>query len=151
MFDVSDPLGDDAQAAMASYFAELDQLFPGGFDPGDGATAGAAALGPPDGAFIVVRVDSAVAGCGGVQRLDARTAEIKRMWIHPANRGVGLARRLLAELEHHARRLGHTRVVLDTNGTLLPAIALYESSGYEPAEPYNDNPHAERWYTKDLA
>ena len=149
-FDVVDPLGDEAQEAMRRYFAELDERFPGGFDPGDGATVGAGMLGPPTGAFVVVRAGGAVAGCGGVQRLDERTAEIKRMWIDPAHRGAGLARRLLTELEGHARRLGHARVVLDTNGTLLPAIALYESSGYHPTERYNDNPYAERWFRKEL-
>ena len=149
-FDVTDPMSGDAQRAMASYFAELDERFPDGFDPGDAATTGAAALGPPTGAFVVVRVDGDLAGCGGVQRVDDETGEIKRMWIHPAHRGAGLARRLLAELEDHVRRLGHRRVVLDTNGTLSTAIALYESSGYQPIERYNDNPYAERWFAKEL-
>ena len=42
-------------------------------------------------------------------------------------------------------------VVLDTNGVLIEAIAMYRSSGYEPIERYNDNPHAELWFGKSLS
>jgi GNAT superfamily N-acetyltransferase len=147
---VVDPLGADAQQAMARYFAELDDRFPSGFDPGDAASEGAGALAPPGGVFVVVRLDGRTVGCGGVQRVDADVGEVKRMWIDPAWRGLGLARRLLAELEHHGSVLGYRRMVLDTNATLREAVALYESSGYAAVERYNDNPYAERWFTKDL-
>ena len=148
-FPVVDPRDDDARGAVASYVAELDHRFPGGFDPGLG-TEDLAGLAAPSGVFVVVRGNGLVAGCGGVQRLDPETGEIKRMWIAPAFRGLGLARRLLGELEDHARRLGHRRVVLDTDATLTEAIALYERSGYEAIEPYNDNPYAQRWFGKVL-
>lgn len=149
-FDPVDPLDAQAQEAMRRYFAELDERFPSGFDPGDAASADAAALGPPTGVFVLVRREGRTVGCGGVQRIDDDVAEVKRMWIDPECRGLGLARRLLAVLEDHARRLGHRRVVLDTNGELLEAIALYDSAGYRPVERYNDNPYAERWFAKDL-
>ena len=58
---------------------------------------------------------------------------------------------MLRELEALARRLGHTRVVLDTNGTLTEAIAMYERAGYTAIERYNDNPYAEAWFEKVLA
>ena len=145
-----DPRDDDAQDAMRRYFAELDDRFPSGFDPGDAASADAAALSPPAGVFLLVRSDGQAVGCGGLQRHGHDTGEVKRMWIHPAWRGLGLARRLLAELEDRARRVGYERVVLDTNATLQEAMALYESSGYEPIERYNDNPYAQRWYAKHL-
>ena len=148
-FPVVDPRNDDARGAVASYVAELDQRFPGGFDPGSG-TEDLAGLAAPAGVFVVVRGNGLVAGCGGVQRLDDRTGEIKRMWVAPDFRGLGIARRLLGELEDHARRLGHRRVVLDTNATLTEAIALYEGAGYAAIEPYNDNPDAQRWYGKEL-
>lgn len=149
VFDAVDPLDPVARAAVERYVAELDARFPGGFDPGDPA-GDAPALSPPGGVFVVARAGAATVGCGGVQALTAHTAEIKRMWIDPGWRGLGLAKRLLATLEDHARRLGHRRVVLDTNASLREAVALYESSGYEPVERYNDNPYAERWYAKDL-
>ena len=55
---------------------------------------------------------------------------------------------LLVALEQHAAALGYTRVVLDTNAELIEAIAMYESAGYSPTEQYNDNPYAQRWFTK---
>jgi len=61
-----------------------------------------------------------------------------------------MGKRLLARLEELARVSGRTRVVLDTNGVLLPAIAMYRSSGYIDIDRYNDNPYAEHWFAKDL-
>ncbi len=151
VFDSVDPGSREARAATASYFAELDRRFPTGFAAGPASAADRRALRPPHGAFVVVRDDDGiVVGCGGVQRLDDRTGEIKRMWIHPDRRGGGLGRRLLAHLEHVARDLGRTRVVLDTNGTLTEAIAMYGAAGYEPVPRYNDNPYAQHWFAKDL-
>jgi GNAT superfamily N-acetyltransferase len=100
--------------------------------------------------FVIARTDIGCVGCGGLQHLDAGAGEVKRMWIHPDWRKLGLAKRLLGELEDHARRLGYRRAVLDTNAELTEAMALYESSGYETVERYNDNPYAQRWYAKDL-
>lgn len=97
-----------------------------------------------------MRSDDATLGCGGLQRLDDRTAEIKRMWIHPDWRGLGLGGRLLARLEAAARGLGRSRVVLDTNETLTEAITMYERAGYHPIDRYNDNPYAHHWFAKDL-
>ncbi len=141
----------DARWAMAQYFAELDRRFPGGFDPSaGGADRDGELMAEPDGAFLVARSDRDVVGCGGVQRIDGATAEIKRMWVHPDRRGEGLGRRLLAELESTARSLGFDTVVLDTNASLQEAIALYERRGYESIERYNDNPYAQRWFRKAL-
>jgi GNAT superfamily N-acetyltransferase len=71
--------------------------------------------------------------------------------VHDDWRGAGLGSRMLRHLEDLARRLGHTRVVLDTNGTLLEAIAMYERAGYAHIERYNDNPYAEAWFEKPLS
>jgi DNA-binding MarR family transcriptional regulator/GNAT superfamily N-acetyltransferase len=149
VFEEVDPAGPEARAALDRYYAELDARFPTGFDPGD-PSASAAGLRPPAGVFLLVRVEGEVVGCGGVQRVDDGTGEVKRMWIDPAWRGAGLARRLLDRLEEAARDLGRSRVVLDTNDTLTDAIALYESSGYRSVPRYNANPFAQRWYAKDL-
>lgn len=149
--DVVDPRSGDAQWAMAQYFAELDARFRSGFDPGEGGAAGdAAALRGPDGAFVVLRSDDDVVGCGGVQRVDDGTVEIKRMWIAPDWRGLGLAGRLLGRLETTAREMGRTRVVLDTNESLTDAIAMYRRFGYRPIARYNDNPYAHHWFDKSL-
>ena len=57
---------------------------------------------------------------------------------------------MLEYLEGCAKRLGHARVVLDTNSTLLEAIAMYERAGYASIERYNENPYAGRWFSKAL-
>lgn len=62
--------------------------------------------------------------CGGLQRIVDGTGEIKRMWIDPDWRGLGLGRRLLLRLEEVARALGYRRVVLGTNATLLGAMTM---------------------------
>ena len=134
---------DDPEAADAAgrYFAELDRRFPHGFDPGE-----------PDhtGTFLLATSEGQPVAYGGVRELDAGLGEIKRMWVHPDWRGAGLGSRMLRELEALARRLGHDRVVLDTNGTLTEAIAMYGRAGYRPIERYNGNPYAEAWFEKDL-
>ncbi|MFI6089131.1 GNAT family N-acetyltransferase [Streptomyces sp. NPDC051218] len=60
-------------------------------------------------------------------------AEIKRMYVTPEARGLGLARHILAALEDHARAAGRTRMVLETGMKQPEAIALYTSAGYTPA------------------
>jgi DNA-binding MarR family transcriptional regulator/GNAT superfamily N-acetyltransferase len=149
--DLVDPLAAPAQSALAQYFGELDDRFRGGFDRhAGGADDDAAALRPPNGAFIVMFSDDTPVGCGGVQRIDEQIGEIKRMWIHPDWRGLGLGGRLLARLEAVARELGRTRIVLDTNEVLTEAIAMYRRAGYHSIERYSDNPYAHHWFAKDL-
>jgi DNA-binding MarR family transcriptional regulator/GNAT superfamily N-acetyltransferase len=150
-YEPVDPIGAAATAAMTAYFTELDGRFPNGFDAGDALGPGAAAMAAPHGVFLLAAADDGTTvACGGVQRLDTDTAEIKRMWVDPNWRGTGIGRRMLTELEGHARRLGYARVVLDTNATLTEAIAMYAGAGYQAIVRYNDNPYAERWFTKRL-
>jgi DNA-binding MarR family transcriptional regulator/GNAT superfamily N-acetyltransferase len=145
-----DPRGADARAALARYFAELDQRFRSGFDPDAAGADDVDGMRPPGGAFVLVRNDDATIGCGGLHHVDRRTGEIKRMWIDPAWRGLGLGRRLLAHLEGLARERGRRRVILDTNETLAEAITMYERAGYHAIERYNDNPYAHHWFAKPV-
>lgn len=148
--EVVDPLSDAATAALGRYFAELDARFPDGFDAGDSIVADAERHRAPHGAFVLARSDGDHVACGALQHIAPGTAEIKRMWVDPTWRGVGLGRRMLAALETLALERGHARVILDTNAELAEAIAMYESSGYRPIERYNDNPYAQRWFEKVL-
>jgi GNAT superfamily N-acetyltransferase len=134
--------------ALTQYFDELGRRFPEGFDPGEGLTDAAVMFTEPQGRFVIAFVDSRPVGCGAVQFLDAGTAELKRMWISPACRGIGLGGRLLARLEAEARQSGRRRVVLDTNGALTEAISMYRSRGYVPIPRYNENPYAHLWFEK---
>jgi DNA-binding MarR family transcriptional regulator/GNAT superfamily N-acetyltransferase len=147
-FTADDPWSADAQAALARYFAELDERFRSGFDPDAAGADDVDGMRPPDGAFVLVRSDDVTIGCGGLHHVDRRTGEIKRMWIDPAWRGLGLGGRLLAHLEGRAWELGRRRVILDTNETLAEAITMYERAGYHAIERYNDNPYAHHWFAK---
>jgi GNAT superfamily N-acetyltransferase len=87
---------------------------------------------PPHGAFLVVTVDGAPAGCAGLRRHDDDAAELKRMYVRPAFRRRGVARWLLGAVEDRARELGYRRLLLETGEAQPEAIALYEACGYEP-------------------
>jgi putative acetyltransferase len=106
-----------------------------------GRYAGEADIGPareasmfvePDGVFLVVRdEDGRAVACGGIARFDDVRAELKRMYVIPERRGLGLGRRLLVELESQAVRLGYRGIVLETGDRQPEAVGLYESFGYE--------------------
>jgi transketolase len=82
------------------------------------------------GAFLVAYVGDRAVGCGAVRRNDDATAEIKRMYVEPLARGGGVARRVLEQLEAEARRLGASRVVLETGIRNPEALALYLRAGF---------------------
>jgi GNAT superfamily N-acetyltransferase len=107
-------------------------------------------LRPPDGAFLIIREDGEAVACGGVKRWEGSTGEIKRMYVTPAARSRGHARRLLEALEAAARELGYERVRLDTGARQPHALALYESAGFSPIEDYNGNRRASYWLEKAL-
>ena len=133
----------DVRAAQAAYLAEIARRFGRPLDLwNQGALTPARSL-------LVVDEGRPV-GCGVLRDLAPGVGEIKRMWLHPDARGLGLGTRLLAALESAARHAGHHAVRLDTNESLREAIALYESAGYRRIARYNDNPDATRFYAKSL-
>lgn len=80
-------------------------------------------------AFIAF--DGAIpAGCASFKRFDENTAEVKRVFVRPEYRGRGIAREILALLEHTAHEQGYTRLVLETGAPLVAAHQLYVSMGY---------------------
>ncbi|ADD40122.1 GNAT family N-acetyltransferase [Stackebrandtia nassauensis] len=110
-------------------------------------------LAPPRGLFLVARdPDGEFLGCAGVRLLpaDPRTAELKRMFVHPAGRGAGLGRGLLLAVEDAARTLGAKRIVCETNTKLTEARTLYTRNGYAETEPYEGHGKADHWFAKDL-
>lgn len=138
----------DAQQCVAAYYSELDRRFEDGFDPGNGGYAGKPA--DASGAFLIARLHGRAIGCGALKPLDATTGEIKRMWVAPEARGLGVAHRLLEALEDQARQAGMKRVVLDTNRSLAEAQAMYRKAGYRDIERYNDNPYADFFFEKEF-
>jgi DNA-binding MarR family transcriptional regulator/GNAT superfamily N-acetyltransferase len=145
---IKDPTGSDAQFCLRSYFAELDSRFDSGFDPGASIPLAAAGLVEPTGLFLVAQIRGEPAGCGALKLHGAGPAELKRMWVAASARGLGVGRRILAELEQHAWRRGATAVRLETNRALTEAIALYRSAGYIEIPAFNDEPYAHHWFEK---
>jgi DNA-binding MarR family transcriptional regulator/GNAT superfamily N-acetyltransferase len=144
------PTSRAARFCFASYFAELDARFDAGFDPGRSISADPEELVEPRGLVLVARLRGEPVGCGALKLHRREPAEIKRMWVAPAARGLGLGRRLLRELEDHARDRGATKARLETNRTLTEAIALDRSAGYVEVDPFNDEPYANHWFEKQL-
>ncbi|MEU7157099.1 bifunctional helix-turn-helix transcriptional regulator/GNAT family N-acetyltransferase [Streptomyces chrestomyceticus] len=147
--DVVDPGHPDARHCLRSYVTEMRERFETGFDPTRSLLPDAGGLRAPDGLFLVARLHGEPVACAGL-KLPPGTAEIKRMWVAPHARRLGLGRRLLAELE--ARAVGHGRGVLrlDTNKVLGDAIALYRSYGFEEVPAFNDEPYAHHWFEKRI-
>lgn len=150
-FAIEDPTTPDAKWCLDQYFAELDARFEAGFNPALSISADAHDLTPPAGALFIARLRGQPVGCGALKLHRNALAELKRMWIAPAARGLGLGRRLLLELEQHASEAGVSVVRLETNRALGEAIALYRRSGYVEVEAFNSEPYAHHWFEKRLS
>jgi DNA-binding MarR family transcriptional regulator/predicted N-acetyltransferase YhbS len=149
-FDSVDPAHPHARHCVGEYFAEIDRRFEGGFDPASSLPAGERELRPPAGVMLVATLRSEPVGCGALKFHPHRPTEIKRMWVAPSARGLGVGRRLLAELEATAAARGDRLVRLDTNKALAEAIGMYHSAGYTEIERFNDEPYAHHWFEKRL-
>jgi DNA-binding MarR family transcriptional regulator/GNAT superfamily N-acetyltransferase len=143
-----DPSHPDARFCLRSYFAELDRRGEHGFDPAQGVSAEPHELRPPAGVLLLARLRGEPIGCGAVKLHGAEPAEIKRMWIAPAARGLGLGRRLLTELEGWALEHGARVLHMETNSVLHEALSLYGSAGYEQVPAFNAEPFADVWLEK---
>jgi GNAT superfamily N-acetyltransferase len=136
--------------ASSNTLTELGVRFDAGFDPTLGISAHPHELTPPAGLLLVAHLRDEPVGCGGLKFHDNAPAELKRMWVAPQARGLGLGRRLLQELERHAREAGVTTLHLETNRNLTEAITLYRRSGYQEVPAFNDEPYAHHWFEKRL-
>jgi len=139
-----------ARYALAQYFAEIDRRFDIGFDPAKSTLPTADVLIPPRGLMLVATLRGEAVGCGALKLNDRGPADLKRMWVAPQTRGLGVGRRLLSELEDHARAAGAGAVRLETNKALVEAIALYRSSGYVEVPSFNDELYGDHWFEKPL-
>jgi DNA-binding MarR family transcriptional regulator/GNAT superfamily N-acetyltransferase len=146
-----DPEHPDARYCLAEYVAELNRRSDRGFDPSVGATALPQEVRPPAGQFFVAYLHGEAIGCGAVKHHDGAPTEIKRMWIAPAARGLGLGRRLLEKLEACALASGARVAHIETSAVLTEALALYRSAGWVEVPAFNDEPFADHWLEKALA
>lgn len=148
VIEAADPSSETAQTCIAAYFRELHERFDEGFDPALTVSATPAELAPPQGRFLVACIDGEALGCGGLKLKGGGVGELKRMWVAPSARGLGIAQRLLAALEHEAIEAGIDVLQLDTHRDLVEARALYARNGYTEIAAYNSNPYAHHWFEK---
>lgn len=146
----TNPAAPDARSCLTQYFAELGSRFEKGFDPRQSLPADNHEMTPPAGVFLVAHLRGRPVGCGALKLHGGAPAELKRMWVAPTVRGLGVGSRLLRELEQLARAAGVHILRLETNRTLKEAIALYRQSGYREVAPFNVEPYAHHWFEKRL-
>ncbi|MBP0461718.1 GNAT family N-acetyltransferase [Streptomyces montanisoli] len=145
----------DATRLRRAYYAEVAGRYwrrpatEAEVDAGD-ADGAALELAPPRGQFVVGRYGGEAAACGGVRLLDARRAELTRVYVSPAARSTGGGAAVLAALEAAATALGAARLVLDTRLDLIEARGLYVKHGFRRIPAYNSGPYSEIWYGKDI-
>jgi N-acetylglutamate synthase and related acetyltransferases len=144
----TDPESATAFHCLESYYAELAARFSMGFDPAKAARLDSADMRPPRGQFLVALSDGLPSGCVGLKGTDKGFAEIKRLWVAPSARGLGLAKRLMSEVETRARDMGITTLRLDTNSALPEAAGLYRRTGWTEIERFNDDPYPDLFFEK---
>lgn len=98
---------------------------------------------PPGGALLLASGDDGAAiGCVALRPLGEGTAEMKRLYVDPAARGLKLGKALAGAIIAEARRLGHRRIVLDSLPSMATAIGMYRAMGFVDVAPYYDTPVA---------
>ena len=145
-----DPRSDAAVHCLGEYYAELARRFAGGFEVSRSRDPDAADLVRPSGAFLVALSDGLPVGCVGLKGSGGEVAEIKRLWVAPSARGLGLSHRLMAAAEDIARALSIRVLRLDTNASLAEAQQLYRRTGWTEIDRFNDDPYPDTFFEKTL-
>ncbi|CCE03956.1 bifunctional helix-turn-helix transcriptional regulator/GNAT family N-acetyltransferase [Bradyrhizobium sp. STM 3809] len=148
--DEVDPRGDPARYCLGEYYAELSRRLARGFDVALSRDPDALDMMAPRGAFFVALSDGLPLGCVGLKGSGGAIAEIKRLWVAPAARGLGLGRRLMDAAETAARKLSIATLRLDTNSALGEAQQLYRTTGWTEIDRFNDDPYPDLFFEKDL-
>jgi putative acetyltransferase len=112
----------------------LDFYYGGGEEDLPGAFA------PPEGCLLLASRAGSVAGCGAFRKFSAEACEMKRIYVRPGFRGLGVGRSLVEALISRAREAGYSFVRLETVAFMQEALALYRSLGFRQREPYCEIP-----------
>jgi DNA-binding MarR family transcriptional regulator/GNAT superfamily N-acetyltransferase len=144
-----DPRDPNARHCLQTYYSELTQRFPDGYDPAVSPVADEE-MTPPAGLLLVAHLHGEPVGCGALIWLPDDVGLVKRMWVDSSVRGLGLGRRLLTELELYGRANGVRLMRLETKDVLTEAIQMYRTSGYAEVAAFNDEPYADHWFEKPL-
>lgn len=149
--DEDDPRSPDARYCLSEYYGELARRFAGGFDVSLSRDPEATAMIRPRGVFLVARSDGLPVGCAGLKGTGDGTGEVKRVWVAPSARGLGLSRRMMTRVEEVAADLGLGLLRLDTNSALPEALALYRATGWSEIPRFNDDPYPDTFFEKRLS
>ena len=114
---------------------------------------------PPGGAILLADVRNRFAGCLALRPfpdppawLPPKTCEVKRFYVQPSARGIGVGRALVAAILEQARHAGYSAMILDTSAEMAAAQHVYQSAGFVPCERYNDDPDpTTRYFRCDIA
>ncbi|MCE9583399.1 MAG: GNAT family N-acetyltransferase [Planctomycetes bacterium] len=96
--------------------------------------------GPPTGAILLAHHGCRAAGCVALRDLGKGVCEMKRMFVRPQYRGLGIGRHLAEAVIKEAKRLKFRTMKLDTVPQLAAALVLYKSLGFRATKPYCHNP-----------
>lgn len=124
-----EPLGAAATQLVRELTAEIARRYSDLGQDGSGSFSAADVM-VPRSAFVVARLNGEPVGCGAIRPLDAEAAEVKRMYVAPSARRLGVGRRILAELERLAGEFDYRVLRLETGVRQPEAIALYERYGF---------------------
>lgn len=104
--------------------------------------------GPPDGRLYLATVDGQAAGCMALRKISDEEAELKRLYVRPQFRHLGVAQQLVDQILADARQIGYEAVLLDTFPFLESAIRLYQRHGFYQVPSYNGSPMEELIYLR---
>ncbi|PJE25850.1 MarR family protein [Pseudooceanicola antarcticus] len=147
----ADPRDPASRLCLEAYYAELAARFDTGFDVSLSRDPEATDMILPRGSFLLAMSDGMAIGCVGLKGSGGPVAEIKRLWISPSARGLGLSKRLMTEIEARARALEITTLRLDTNSKLPEAVALYRNTGWSEIDRFNDDPYPDHFFEKNIS
>jgi DNA-binding MarR family transcriptional regulator len=150
VIEEADPKSEPARACLQAYYDELARRFASGFDVKRSRDPDAADMIRPRGTFLLAWSDGLPMGCAALKGSGGELAEVKRLWVAPSARGLGLARRLMNAVEDAARDLGIRVLRLDTNSALPEALELYRKTGWAEIPRFNDDPYPDVFFEKQL-
>lgn len=150
ILEEQDPRHEDARYCLSEYYGELARRFEKGFDVSLSRDPDAKDMIRPRGAFLVAMSDGLPIGCVGLKGSGGDVAEVKRLWVAPSARGLGLAKRLMTAAETIARELSVKLLRLDTNSALPEATQLYRGTGWNEIDRFNDDPYPDTFFEKRL-
>ena len=148
--DAANPAGNEAQYCLREYYGELARRFKSGFEVSLSRDPDATDMILPRGTFLVAMSDGLPIGCVGLKGTGGELAEVKRLWVAPSARGLGLGRRLMDGVEDAARNIALKILRLDTNSALPEALKLYRSTGWTEIDRFNDDPYPDVFFEKRL-